>query len=121
MLTSKQSSVDEALACLDKFCMTSSSVVNVHKIDHWIVGLDDAPSDWISSVWTYIWFGVVVKYLGICFGVGLSPVAMWDCCLQWLQSSVVRLGLEKYSAGLGLGNPVDLDKTRIRLIKYEKK
>ena len=35
--------------------------------------------------------------------------------------SVVRLGLDKYSAGLGLGRLGDSDETRQRLDKYEKK
>ena len=53
------------------------ALVSDHKIDYSLVGLDDTP-DWIPPSWRFIHLGVIVRYLGIPFGVGLSPMAMWN-------------------------------------------
>lgn len=79
----EQRSVNGALPCLDTLCVTSGFVVSNHKIEFWLVGLD-SPPDWIPAMSTYIQPGVIVKYLGIPFGVGLSPVSMWEWYLQKL-------------------------------------
>jgi hypothetical protein len=73
-------SVDGAFSCLDTFCAASGVVVSAHKIDYWIIGLDTPPK-WIPTTWSHIRPEVILKYLGILFGVGLSLVAMWDWCL----------------------------------------
>jgi hypothetical protein len=51
-------------------------VVNAHKTDFWLIQ--------IPTAWPYFIPEVIVHYLGISFGVGLSLVAMWDWCLQRL-------------------------------------
>jgi hypothetical protein len=67
--------VDEALACLDAFYFASGIVVNAHKTHFWLVGLDEA-SDWIFVAWSCFGPIVIVCYLGIPFGVVLSPMAL---------------------------------------------
>jgi hypothetical protein len=79
--------VDGALACLDMFSATSGVVVSDHKTNYWLVVLD-APLDWILVAWNHIWLRVIVRYLGIPFGVGLLPIAMWDWCLQRFQNKL---------------------------------
>jgi len=83
----EQASVDGALACLDTFGVASGAVVSPHQTYFWLIGLD-SPLDWTPPAWSYIRPGVIVRDLGIPFGVGLSPVAMWDWCLQRLQSKL---------------------------------
>jgi hypothetical protein len=68
LLSVEWRSVGRALACLDMFCTTSGFVVNAHKTSYWLVGLD-VPLDWIPTTWTHIWPRVVMRYLGIPFGV----------------------------------------------------
>jgi len=72
--------VDGSLACLDTLCVTSSSMVSSHKNDYWLVGMDTL-LDWIPTTQTHIQTSVIVRCLGIPFGVVLFLVSMWDWCL----------------------------------------
>jgi hypothetical protein len=71
-----QESVDGALSCLDMFCVTSGVVVSAHKIDYWILDLDSC-LERIPLAWSHIRPGDIVKYLGVPFGIRLSP--LWYC------------------------------------------
>ena len=62
---------------LSKFLNSSRAIINDHKIYYWLDGLDEPPS-WISIAWIFVLPRVVVTYIGIIFGVGLSPSTMWD-------------------------------------------
>ena len=69
-MSANQGLVDGVLACLDNFCAASSVLWSVsNKTDYWWVGLN-ALSNWNLAAWTHIWPGVIVRYLGILFGVG---------------------------------------------------
>lgn len=39
---------------------------------------------WFPVAWRFVQPGFIVRYLGILFGVDISPVAMWDWCLEIL-------------------------------------
>jgi hypothetical protein len=58
----------------------SGASVSAQKTDFWLVGLY-SPPEWIPSSWTYIRPRFIAQYLGIPFGVGLSPISLWEWCL----------------------------------------
>lgn len=62
------------------FYEASQAIINNHKTDYWLVGLDEPPT-WIPSAWTFVNLSIIVRYLGIPIGLGLSLIAMWDWCL----------------------------------------
>jgi hypothetical protein len=68
--------------CLTVFYEAFVAIVSDHKIDFWLVGLDE-PHAWILAAWNFV-HPVVVRYLGSPFCVGLSLVAMWDWCFKQL-------------------------------------
>jgi hypothetical protein len=73
--------MDGASACLDLFYAISGVVVSDHKADLLLVILDSS-LEWYPTTWTYVCLRIIVQYLDIPFGVDLSPIAMWDWCLQ---------------------------------------
>jgi hypothetical protein len=70
------------------FCEASGEIVSDHKINYWLVGLEDHPM-WFPAAWRFVQPGVIVWYLGIPFGVDISRVAMWDWCLERLQCKLL--------------------------------
>ena len=69
--------MDKALTCLDTFFQAFGAIVSPHKTYFWLIRVDSAPTG-IPEAWSFIRPGVIVRYLGILFGIGLSLVSMWD-------------------------------------------
>ena len=76
-MIAKNEYVSIFMECLILFCKATSAIVSYNKIDYWITSLDDPPT-WIPNTWNFVQPGVIVRYLGIPFGVDLSPVSMWE-------------------------------------------
>jgi hypothetical protein len=69
-------------------CEASRAIVSDHKTSYKLVGIDD-PLTWIPTTWKFVCPGVILRYLGIPFNVGLSLIAMWDWCLERLHGKLL--------------------------------
>jgi len=83
-----QESVARARDYLSAFFLAFEAMVSDHKTDYWLVDLDEL-LDLCPPTLIIVHQGVIVRYLGIPFGVGLSLVAMWDWCLECLQRKLL--------------------------------
>ena len=90
-----------AHACLDTLCLDLDDMVIDYMIEFWLVGLD-SPPNWIPKTWTYIRLVMIVWYLGIPFGVGLSPISMLEWCLHRLQSKPLWGSSTSHSINIAL-------------------
>lgn len=70
-----QELVTSARYRLSLFCQASGVLISDHKTNHWLIVLEEAPN-WIHTTWTFIHLFIIVRYLRIPFGVGLSSLAM---------------------------------------------
>ena len=86
-LRADQEVIANARDCLSIFLYACQGLFSDNKTYYWLVRLE-GPFDWIPSSWKFIYLGVIVRYLGIQFGVGLSPVAMWNWWLDQLQCNL---------------------------------
>ena len=69
----------------DFFYKAFGAIVSEHKTNYWIIGIDNLPK-WIPKTsWKFLQPSVIVRYLGILFGVNHSLVSMWGWCLERLQ------------------------------------
>jgi len=66
--------------CLTVFYEASRAIINDHKTKFWWVGIDEITT-WIPTTWDFVCLGVIVRYLGIPFGVRLSLATICDWCL----------------------------------------
>jgi hypothetical protein len=74
-------------SCLYVFCEASRTIISNHKIDYWLVGLDNPLHGFRQHGLLTIW--IIVKYLDIPFGVGLLLVAMREWYLERLQRKLL--------------------------------
>lgn len=71
LVRAEKVSVDGALACLDTFCSASGDIVNAHKTDFWLVGLDEIGSLLLGLIF----------YLGLLLDIWGFPLKLVCCQL----------------------------------------
>lgn len=71
LVRAEKVSVDGALACLDTFCSASGDIVNAHKTDFWLVGLDEIGSLLLGLIF----------YLGLLLDIWGFPLKLICCQL----------------------------------------
>ena len=62
--------------CFNFFCKEYKAIFSENKASYWIVDIDN-PTTWILTSYRVVQPIVIVRYIGIPFGVNLSPIAMW--------------------------------------------
>lgn len=81
-------SIFTTLRCLKLFYEVSRVLIIAHKNYYWIIGLDDPPTC-ILTTWRFVQPSFIVRYLGIPFRRDISPISMWDVCLERLQCKLL--------------------------------
>ena len=61
-VSTDQGLVSTARDCLAMFCEASGAIVNDHKTNYWLVGIEDHPT-WLPVVWRFVQPGVIVLIL----------------------------------------------------------
>ena len=70
-----QELVSSCRGFLSIFCNPSRAKINDHKTDYWFIGIDGSPIS-IPLAWALVHPCVIVRYIGIPFGVRISPKTM---------------------------------------------
>ena len=70
-----QNLVSSCRGFLSIFSNASRATISDHKNDYWLIGIDGSPI-WIPLAWTLFHPCVIVRYIRIPFGMGLSPKTM---------------------------------------------
>eukprot|EP01018_Ginkgo_biloba_P007232 Gb_41388 [translate_table: standard] len=83
----EENSLTTAMEAIQTHCRASDSKLSDPKAEVWIIGTNTIPA-WLNPEWKIIQPGVVVRYIGISFGVDIPASEMSDFVIKKLQENM---------------------------------